>query len=181
MTAVPEPRGPLRRALYAACRAGEAVAIAMVMAVTGLVMVQVLGREVFGDGVPWADELARWGGLGLIFLAVPLLLAHGGHVKVDLFVSWLPARAQRAIGVADEALCVLFCGLYLASGWFFMQRAGRFSTPALGMPNLLFYLPAAIGMAMTALVAVDRTIAAVRGTLRPAGDAVDGQAPGQRP
>jgi TRAP-type C4-dicarboxylate transport system permease small subunit len=177
MSAVPEPRGVLRRALYAACRAGEALAIAMVMAVTALVMVQVLGREVFGDGVPWADELARWAGLGLVFLAIPLLLAHDGHVKVDLFVSWLPPAAQRAIGIADEALCVLFCVLYLASGWFFMQRAARFSTPALGIPNILFYLPAALGMAAMGLVAIDRTIAALRGAPRAGGDPAEADRP----
>lgn len=177
MSAVPQTRGPLARALAAACRAGEAVAIAMVMAVTALVMVQVLGRELFNDGVPWADELARWCGLGLIFLAVPRLLAHGGHVRVDLFVSWLPAGARRAIGVADEALCVVFCVLYLVSGWFFMQRAGRFSTPALGIPNLLFYLPATLGMATMALVAIDRTLAALRGKPHGAGDAAQADAP----
>ena len=46
---------------------------------------------------------------------------------------------------------------------------------ALGIPNLLFYLPATLGMATMALVAIDRTLAALRGTPRtdgqdPAGD-----------
>ena len=40
----------------------------------------------------------------------------------------------------------------------FMQRAGRFSTPALNMPNLWYYMPAIAGMALTTLVALDRVI-----------------------
>ena len=56
---------------------------------------------------------------------------------------------------------VLFGAMFLIAGWQFMQRAARFSTPALGMPNLIWYMPAAIGMTLMLLVAVDRAIAAL--------------------
>ena len=32
--------------------------------------------------------------------------------------------------------------MFLYAGWLFMQRAAQFSTPAIGMPNLVYYLPA---------------------------------------
>ena len=51
--------------------------------------------------------------------------------------------------------------MFLIAGWQFMQRAARFSTPALGMPNLIFYLPAIIGMSLMLLVAIDRAVAAL--------------------
>lgn len=44
-----------------------------------------------------------------------------------------------------------------------MQRAAKFSTPALGMPNWLFYLPAAIGMLLFGLVALRRLLRALKG------------------
>ena len=59
--------------------------------------------------------------------------------------------------------------MFLVAGWLFMQRAARFSTPALGMPNLFFYLPAIVGMTLMLLVAIDRAVAAL--DLRPKDEA----------
>ncbi len=162
--------GPVRRALFAVCRLAESIAVALLFAVTTLIMIQVLARELFNDGAPWADELARWCGLGLIFLTVPLLLLRDGHVRVDMFINLLPRAPRRVVDVLNEGLVVLFCVLYLASGWFFMQRAGKFSSPALSIPNLVFYLPAAIGMCLTLLAALDRVLAALRGELARSAD-----------
>jgi TRAP-type C4-dicarboxylate transport system permease small subunit len=147
------------RALDVASRFGERVAMLMLGIVTTLILVQILGRELLQSGVPWADELARLGGLGLIFLTAPLLLARDSHVKVDFFVNLLPRRARHAVLRLVDALTVVFCGLFLVAGWMFLQRAGRFSTPALSLPNLLFYLPAIVGVALLALVAVHRLVA----------------------
>jgi TRAP-type C4-dicarboxylate transport system permease small subunit len=148
----------IRRLLDAACRAGEALAMVMLAVVTALILLQVVGRELLNDGMPWADELARLGGLGLIFLAAPLLLARDLHVKVDFFVNLMPEGVRRPALKLVDLLTVVFCGLFLVAGWFFLQRAGRFSTPALSLPNLLFYLPAIVGVALLALVAVHRLV-----------------------
>ena len=155
--------GPVRTALDRACRVGEALSIAMLIAATALIMAQIVARELFNVGIPWADELARYAGLVLIFLLVPLLFARNGHVRVDLFLNMLPRTPKRIVEIGNELLTLAFCILFLVSGYLFMQRAGRFSTPALGMPNLLFYAPAIIGMALTFLVAVDRLLLAVSG------------------
>ena len=42
-----------------------------------------------------------------------------------------------------------------------MQRAWKFSTPAIGLPNLVYYLPAMIGMTLLLAVAIQRAIAAL--------------------
>jgi TRAP-type C4-dicarboxylate transport system permease small subunit len=148
----------VRKVLDAACRAGEAVAMVMLAIVTALILLMIVGRELLNEGMPWADELARLGGLGLIFLTAPLLLARDAHVKVDFFVNRLPEGARHAMLRVVDLLTVVFCGLFLVAGWFFLQRAGRFSTPALSLPNLLFYLPAIVGVALLALVAVYRLL-----------------------
>jgi TRAP-type C4-dicarboxylate transport system permease small subunit len=148
----------VKHVLDAACRVGEAVAMVMLAVVTGLILLMIVGRELFQSGVPWADELARLGGLGVIFLTAPLLLARDGHVRVDYFVGKLPEPARLAMLRVVDLLTVVFCGLFLVAGWFFLQRAGRFSTPALSLPNLLFYLPAIAGMLLLALVAIHRLL-----------------------
>ncbi len=157
------PAGPLRPLLVPLCRAFEWVAMALLVACTTAIMVEVVARGLFNLGLPGAGELAKYAGLGLIFLTVPLLLAQDAHVKVDMFLNLTQGRARRALAVFNELMTLAFCVMFLVSCWWFMQRAARFSTPALSIPNLWYYMPAIAGMALTMLVAVDRVIGVMRG------------------
>ncbi len=149
--------------LYRACRLFEIIAMVLLGVMTFLVMLQIAGRDLFGSGWPWADELARYSGLGLVYLTIPLLLLNDRHVKVDMLSSRFKGKAAYVLHVFNEALIVLFFGLFFWGGWVFMQRAANFSTPALGMPNWLFYLPAAFGMLLFGLVALRRLSRALKG------------------
>jgi TRAP-type C4-dicarboxylate transport system permease small subunit len=139
----------------------EWVAIVALIAATALIMTQIVAREIFVAGLSWADELARYAGLTVIFMGVPTLLVRDEHVKVDMFLNMMPARPRRFFNITNDALMVAFAAMFLIAGWQFMQRAARFSTPALGMPNLIFYMPAAIGMTLLFFVAIDRAVAAL--------------------
>ena len=152
---------PLRATIRWLCRFAEAVAIVALIAATALIMLQIVAREVFVAGVSWADELARYAGLTVVFMGVPALLARDEHVKVDMFLNMMRPRARHFVSVTNDVLMVVFGAMFLVAGWQFMQRAARFATPALGMPNLIFYLPAIVGMTLMLLVAIDSAVAAL--------------------
>ena len=151
----------VRAVLFRLCSLAEALAIVALIAVAALIMAQIVAREIFTMGLSWADELARYAGLCVIFLAIPSLLVRDEHVRVDMFLNMMPPRLRGAVSIANEILMVAFGALFVAAGWLFMERAAKFSTPALRMPNLIFYLPAFIGMALLLLVAIDRAILAL--------------------
>ena len=157
------PAGPLRPLLVPLCRAFEWVAMALLVGCTTAIMVEVFARGLFNLGLPGAGELAKYAGLGLIFLTVPLLLAQDAHVKIDMVLNLTRGVPRRLLVVFNESMTLAFCVLFLVSCWWFMQRAARFSTPALSIPNLWYYMPAIAGMALTTLVALDRVIGIVRG------------------
>jgi TRAP-type C4-dicarboxylate transport system permease small subunit len=157
------PAGPLRPLLMPLARGFERAAMALVVLATVAIMIEVIARGVFAVGLPGVGEVAKWAGLGLIFLTVPLLLARDEHVKVDLLFERSRGTPRRMLGLANEIATCLFCLLFLWACWGFMQRASRFSTPALGIPNLVYYLPAIAGMVLAALVAIDRVAGALMG------------------
>ena len=130
---------------------------------TAFILVQVTARNVLALGLPWAEELARYAGLGVVYLAVPLLLLQDKHIKVDLLLKRLRGNAARALNLVNELIVLGFALVFLWGGWLFLQRAAQFSTPALSMPNWLYYLPAALGMLLFALVALQRVLRALRG------------------
>lgn len=142
--------------LESACRLFERIAIFMLLLTTFLIVLQIIARNIFEVGLPWADELARYGGLGIVFLAVPLLLLHNGHIAVDILSSRLSGKPGHVLAVINEAIILLFCVLFLVGGYEFLESAGRFVTPAMRWPNLLFYLPAMLGIVLFSLVAIKR-------------------------
>jgi TRAP-type transport system small permease protein len=148
----------------------EYVAMAALFAMAVLVVAQVFARDVLHLGLPGADELARYAGLALIYLTAPLLLLQNKHVLVDLLINAFPPRLRAAMDLLNELFIVMFCVFFLWGGWIFLQRAGRFSTPALGMPNLVFYAPVMIGMLLLTFIAVVRLFRLIarlrRGDLR---------------
>lgn len=142
--------------LAGACRAFERLAMVLLGVMTAFLVIQVVGRNVFNAGLPWAEELARYAGLGVVYLAVPLLLLRDKHIKVELLEAGLTGHPARALKLVNEILVFIFCLFFLFGGWQFMKRASQFSTAALGIPNWLYYLPAAVGMVLLTLVAATR-------------------------
>jgi TRAP-type C4-dicarboxylate transport system permease small subunit len=167
----PAPRG----ALAWLCRLFERVAMGLLAVMTAFIVVQVVARNVLALGLPWAEELARYAGLGVVYLVVPLLLLNGRHIHVDLVVQRVRGRAGRWLRLVNELIVLAFALLFLWGGYLFLQRAARFSTAALGIPNALYYAPAALGMGLFALVALQRVVRAACAVGRPLPD--EGAAP----
>src|SRR5918997_2773564 len=94
----------LRLALVRLAVVCEWLAMVLLLAATTLIMTEVVARGVFNVALPWADELARYSGLGVIFLTVPLLLARDGHVRVDMFFNLLKGAPRRVLGIVNELL-----------------------------------------------------------------------------
>ncbi len=159
MTTLREETGWLARA----CHALEAVAMALLVVMTAFIIVQVVARNVLALGFPWAEELARYAGLGVVYLTIPLLLLDDRHVKVDILLKLTRGLPARMVATLNELLVVAFCLASLYGGWRFLQRAAQFSTAALGIPNWLYYTPAAIGMVMLTVVAFARLARILRG------------------
>lgn len=140
-------------ALSAIASAMLYAALALLLLLAALVILQVVCRNVFDLGLPWADELARFCGIALVFLAMPQLLLGDKHIAMDIVPKMLPGAARAGLGVACGLLSLVFCGIMLWALYTFLLRAAKFSTPALGIPNLVFYAPAVLGFVFLAAVA----------------------------
>lgn len=143
-----------------ACRVAAMLLLALMC---GLVVGQVIGRNLFDTGMPWADELSRFCGVAIVFLCIPLLALRGQHVAVDMVPMMLPDRYRRWVSFAVELLVLGFAGLALWALYAFLGRAWKFATPTLGIPNWVFYAPAIIGFALLAVVTVTRLAALLSG------------------
>lgn len=147
-------------AVAAACRVLAMLLLALMCL---LVIGQVVGRNIFNTGMPWADELSRFCGVAIVFLCVPLLALRGQHVAVDMVPMMLPEAQRRWMSLFVELTVLSFAGLALWALYAFLGRAWKFATPTLGIPNWAFYAPAIIGFALLAIITVTRTVAILSG------------------
>lgn len=154
--------GLANTALSRMARFGLNFSVLLLFAITILVAGQVLMRNAFSMGLPWADELARWFGIMLIYFCIPHLLLRGQHITVTLLTDQLSGRWRAAVLLIGELSIAVFAVISLFAFQAFLERAARFTTPAMNMPNLIFYMPAVIGIVLLALIALLRALTILR-------------------
>lgn len=158
--------GPLRRLVRRLSQACLVIAVVQLGLLAGLVVLQVIARNGFDLGLPWADELARFCSLSLVFLSLPLLALRGRHVAVEMLPQVLGGRWRVIMAGISEIGVFVFCAFTLYGMQNYLARAGKFATPAMGMSNWLLYAPAAIGITLLLLVALLRLSDIARGRAR---------------
>lgn len=158
------PSANLGRAILARLvTAGLWAGMALLALMASLVVLQVLARNFADLGLPWADELARFSGIGLVFLTVPLLAARGAMVAVSTLPDALPVPARRWTTLAADLATLAFCALLLWGFAEFLPRAGKFLTPAMRVSNFVYYSLALVGSAMLGLIALVRVLDGIAG------------------
>lgn len=158
----PEP-APVRRTR--ARLALAAICGAMLLAMMGLTVADVLGRYLLGAPITGATELTEMMLAAVIFLGLPAVSLDRDHVTVDIVTEHLPARLQPW----RELLAALVSAAMLSVvGWRIWVYAGQIAgysgaTNSLRLPIApLGYLAAAC----CALGAVFTLYAALRGLRR---------------
>ena len=130
----------------------QAVAVVFLLVLFLSVFIQIIMRNVFHAGTIQLEELARVSLVSLVFLMIPVLTYEKRHIIVDIVLLYLPKQAKKWVSVVTQLLVMCF-GIYVL--WAIatiMERNWSVRTPALNMPNIVFYIPITLGiLAMTVL------------------------------
>lgn len=137
--------------------------MALLALMAGLVVLQVGARNLADLGLPWADELARFCSIGLVFIGIPALAGRQALVSVSILPDMLGARGRKGLTLVSDLATLGFCILLLWGFAEFLPRAGKFMTPALQLPNYFYYSLALLGSAFLCLVSVYRVANVLRG------------------
>ena len=121
-------------------RATLALAIAAATVLAGMVLANVVLRYGFGTGSIKAQDLAAYAFAVLVILSVPLALARGAHVRVEVVSERLgPGYLRAADALAWVLVVVPLFGLILWAGWSdlaFSWRIGEGSVTPGGLGSL---------------------------------------------
>ena len=126
----------------------ESLAILFLATLIVSVAAQILLRNLFSIGSVVLEELARVSLVSLVFLMVPVLTIEKKQIVVDIVLLRLTVRVRRIFDLATHLIGCTFSAFILVAISLIMRRNWNVMTPALRMPNAIFYLPVAAGLAL---------------------------------
>ena len=86
-----------------------AVAALTLLAMVVLVSADIVLRNLTRTGFPWANEVSEYALYVITLLTAPWLLRRGQHVRIDLVLTYLPARAAWLMEAAADVIGFAVC------------------------------------------------------------------------
>jgi TRAP-type mannitol/chloroaromatic compound transport system permease small subunit len=138
-----------------------ALLVLVVLAITAL---NVFTRYVLDRPVAGADEATGYLIVAIVMLGAAETLRRGEHIRIDLLLGALGARARWWIELLSFAAVLAFALLLLKSAWrtvFFSYQFGAYSTGELALPLWIPQSTILLGAMLIALAAVAGLLRAI--------------------
>jgi len=120
---------------------------------SALLFVNVVLRYVFLSPISWAEELALYLMVWIVFVGGSVAVRTRGHIAIDLLPLVLSAAGRRrlAIGVALAALAFFAVFFWYSGEHVLRVRSSGQTTPVMGAPMWLTYLAMPVGSLLMGL------------------------------
>ncbi len=126
-------------------RTNEALVVLLMMAMTSLVLLNVVTRYGFQFSVTWAEELSRFLMIWVTYLGAGLALRAGNHVAFEYVQSLLPPRVVPWVRALIALGILVFLAFLASYGWEFSQLTMRQRSAVLGIKRGVVGLAIPIG------------------------------------
>ncbi len=131
---------------WAALEAPEDVLGVLLLAIIFAVMVAaVVFRYLFNNSLIWAEEVARYAFVGLVYAGIATGFRRRSHVRVDLIDQWSP-RLARVCSLLVGILSVAFLAFLLVQAVGITRVLQSSRSAALQMPMTWLYWLVAAGI-----------------------------------
>lgn len=151
----------------------EAVSGAAFCVMLMVVVLNIIARYCFGRSFSFVEEVAYIGFAYSVCLGTCMLYKRRAMITIDVIVSLLPARAQRAVGIFNMAL-LLVANLVLC--WLSLTLSiGAWTRPtaALRLPYTVIDMAATIAFGLMSFYSARFLYGAVRGREEPPPPAIE--------
>ena len=130
----------------------DAVLKALVILANGamlfLVFGQVITRYVFGWTPYFGEELARYLFVWVVFLSLPLVARHGGHMCIETLTSRVKGATLKFLNICADVFSIVFLGIMVWEGGRMVMLARYQTSPAMMIPMSWVYVVIPFGCAV---------------------------------
>ena len=126
----------------------EAAICGLLVALTVVVVSQVVARYVLETPLSWSEELARFLLMWLSMLSAAYAFKTGAHFALRILVMQLPKAIRRVVTLLVHVVVVLFFAVLLYYSVVFVAGVSGHLAPALQVPMELPYASVVVGTAL---------------------------------
>ena len=130
----------------------EALLILILLAMVGVTFLQVILRNFFNTGIPWAEVSGRNAVLWITFLGAMFATRARQHLNIDAATRLLPRRPRNALRILLDAFAAVICLMLAKAGLIFvMEEHAMGEVLFLGISSWMIQVIIPFGFAMIAL------------------------------
>ncbi|MCQ2553437.1 MAG: TRAP transporter small permease [Clostridia bacterium] len=125
------------------------------IAITFLLLLQVISRKVFNHAFTWAEELAVVMFIWMTFFGISSAVTYRKHLRIDAVIDALPFKAKKVLLIISDIIFIIFnCYLWVPYTKI-LDALGNSTTALLHIPNKINYIliPIMLTFASAKLVA----------------------------
>ena len=117
----------------------------MLLAITGITLIQVFYRYILQAPLIWPEELATLVSLWMAFIGASYVHKRNRHLMMDYFVKLLPKSIVKVIDLLTNLAIILFLYYVVKGGLRIIPIQARNLSPALRIPTSYYTIPVLIG------------------------------------
>lgn len=143
----------------------SAVGVLCVILMMVLTTADVVARYIFNSPTMWADEMAAYLLIAIVFLGLAQTLRTNNHIRIDVLTSLLPPHVRRVLEVIAHVVGFVFAIVLIAGAW---TRFSNFwvrhtlSDSSLMTPLWMPMVPVIVGAAVFGIVVAWGCVASLR-------------------
>jgi len=131
----------------------ESVLITLLVAITGVMMLQVIMRKVVNSSLSWPEEFCRYCYVWTTFFTLSYTMRQGNMLRVGVVVDLFPKALRKLVYIFGNLTCLVFFAVFFYKSIDVVKGislSGQKST-AMGLPMYLVYLSTILGFGFGAI------------------------------
>ena len=137
------------------CRYG---ALALLAAMTAIILLQVFCRYVLNNPLSWPEEAARFMMVWMTFLVIPLAYREGLVVRMETLVDTLPARPRHVLELALHLLIVGTAVTFFREAAWMVERGSLMTASALGIDMRIVFAVLPFSFVLVCIVGLEKIV-----------------------
>ena len=121
--------------------ANASVLMLLYVIIIAVCFAAVIFRYLLNDSLTWAEELARYLFIAMVFLGSAYVIVEDGHLRMDVLYTSVPRIVRRCIDAVTVGCALFFLVASLCAVWNGLGVVGNQRWSSLPLPMRFAYLP----------------------------------------
>ena len=142
----------------------EAIMVIFLIAMTCVMMLQVVMRYFFKSPLIWPEEFCRYCFVASVMFATGYCIRKGTMLRVDVVINLFPKKVALGLDIFSKVIALAFCLILIKPSFQVMtaaQKMGQLS-PSMQMPIVWLYALAPVGFILGAFRSLQSIVISVR-------------------